>query len=110
MVADGSVSTQTPSSHFYLQEIRAFSFEIQITSPYSQTLEQKNNWKEQFCSFHMTIFNKHSFTQYFSDLKLPEAKVSIVYAETIKLQIIKRTRNTTTTLVPLMLKNLNNTG
>ena len=85
MVADGSVSTQTSSSYFHLQEIRAFSFEIQITSPYSQTLEEKNNWKEQFCSFYVTIFNKYSFTQYFSDLKLPEAKVSIVYVETIKL-------------------------
>jgi len=33
----------------------------------------------------MTIFNKYSITQYFSDLKFPEAKISIVYVETIKL-------------------------
>ena len=85
MVAHGSVSTQARSSHFPLQEIRAFFFEIKITSPYSQTLEEKNNWKEQFCSFYMTIFNKYSITQYFSDLKLPEAKISIVYVKTIKL-------------------------
>ena len=85
MVADGSVSTQTRSSHFPLQKIRAFSFEIQITSPYSQILEEKNNWEEQFYSFYMTIFNKEIITHYFSDLKLPEAKVSIVYVETIKL-------------------------